>query len=55
MGNQLSSDTWLKVSDEVIKELPGVFKLVDDPKKVDAVTKFPMPMTQKELWGWMGL
>ena len=51
MGNRLSSYTWLKASDEVIKELPGVFKLVDDPKKVEAVTKFPMPMTQKELWG----
>ena len=26
-----------------------------DPRKVDAVTKFPLPTTQKELRGWMGL
>ena len=26
-----------------------------DPKKVEAVTKFPLPTTQKELRGWMGL
>ena len=26
-----------------------------DPKKVEAVTKFPLPNTQKELRGWMGL
>ena len=26
-----------------------------DPKKVDAVTQFPLPTTQKELRGWMGL
>ena len=102
MGNRLSSDTWLKASNEVIKNLPGVFKLVDDlliggrdyaqlaerveallkrcqdsgmtlasnkvqvgtkvsfaqypdPKKVEAVTKFPLPTTQKELRYWMGL
>ena len=30
MGNQLSSDTWLKASSEVIEGLPGVFKLVGD-------------------------
>ena len=30
MGNRLSSHSWLKVSDKVIKGLPGVFKLVDD-------------------------
>ena len=24
-------------------------------KKVEAVTKFPLPTTQKELRGWMGL
>ena len=30
MGNRLSSDTWLRASDEVIEGLPGVFKLVDD-------------------------
>ena len=30
MGNRLSSDTWLKASNEVIKGLPGVFKLVDN-------------------------
>ena len=106
MGNCLSSDTWLRASDEVIEGLNGVFKLVDDlliggcdyvqlaerveallkrcreagmtlasnkvqvgsrvsfagyiidgntkypdPKKVEAVTKFPMPATQKELRG----
>ena len=26
-----------------------------NPKKVEAVTKFPLPTTQKELRGWMGL
>ena len=26
-----------------------------NPKKVEAVTKFPMPTTEKELRGWMGL
>ena len=26
-----------------------------DPKKVEAVTKFPLPTTQKELREWMGL
>ena len=26
-----------------------------DPKKVEAVTKFPVSTTQKELRGWMGL
>ena len=26
-----------------------------DPEKVEAVTKFPLPTTQKELRGWMGL
>ena len=26
-----------------------------DPKKVEVVTKLPMPTTQKELRGWMGL
>ena len=26
-----------------------------DPKKVEAVTKLPLPTTQKELRGWMGL
>ena len=26
-----------------------------DPKKVEAVTQFPLPTTQKELRGWMGL
>ena len=30
MGNFLSSDTWLKASDEVIKGLDGVFKLIND-------------------------
>ena len=30
MGNLLSSDTWLKASDEVIKGLDGVFKLIND-------------------------
>ena len=110
MGNRLSSDTWLKASNEVIKGLPGVFKLVNDlliggrdyaqladrveallkrcqeavmtlasnkgqvgtkvifagfviegntqypnPKKVEAVTKFPLPTTQKEFRVWIGL
>ena len=26
-----------------------------DPKKVEAVTRFPLPKSQKELRGWMGL
>ena len=26
-----------------------------NPKKVEAVTKFPLPTTQKELRGWIGL
>ena len=26
-----------------------------DPRKVEAVTQFPLPTTQKELRGWMGL
>ena len=26
-----------------------------DPRKVESVTKFPLPRTQKELRGWMGL
>ena len=26
----MSSDTWLRASDEVTNELPGVFQLVDD-------------------------
>ena len=30
MGNRLSSDTWLRASQEVIKNLDGVFKLVDN-------------------------
>ena len=30
MGNKLSSDTWLRASDEVTNELLGVFQLVDD-------------------------
>ena len=30
MGNRLSNDTWLKGSNEVIKNLDGVFKLVDE-------------------------
>ena len=30
IGNQLSSDIWLKASDNVIEGLPSVFKLVDD-------------------------
>ena len=30
MVNLLSSNTWLRASDEVIKNLDGVFKLVDD-------------------------
>ena len=30
MGNKLSSDTWLRASDEVTNGLPGTFKLVDD-------------------------
>ena len=30
MGNRLSSKTWLRASDEVIKGLEGVYKLVDD-------------------------
>ena len=110
MGNRLTSDTWLRASDEVIEGLEGVYKLVDDliiggkdyaqlaecleallircrkvgmtlasnkvqvgsrvsfagyiidgatqypdPKKVEAVTQFPLPTTQKELRGWMGL
>ena len=110
MGNQLSTNTWLKASDKVIKNLPGFFKLVDNlliggrnygqlaerveallkkcqeagmtlashkvqvetkvsfagyvidgntqypnPKNLEAVTKFPLPTTQKELRGWMGL
>ena len=110
MGNRLSSNTWLRASDKVIKNLDGVFKLVDDliiggkdyaqlevrleallircraagmtlasnkvqegsrvsfagyiidstnqypnPKKVEAVTRFPLPSNQKELRGWMGL
>ena len=110
MGNQLSTNTWLKASNKVIKNLPGFFKLVDNlliggrnygqlaerveallkkcqeagmtlasnkvqvetkvsfagyvidgntqypnPKNLEAVTKFPLPTTQKELRGWMGL
>ena len=110
MGNWLSSVTWLKVSNDVIEGLDGVFKLVDhlfigvsdctqlaerveallnrcqeagmtlvsnkvqvgtkvsfagyvingntqypDPEKLEAVTKFPLPTTRKELRGWMGL
>ena len=110
MGNRLSSNTWLRASDEVIENLDGVFKLVDNliiggkdyaqlevrleallircraagmtlasnkvqegsrvsfagyiidstnqypnPKKVEAVTRFPLPSNQKELRGWMGL
>ena len=30
MGNKLSSDTWLRASDEVTNGLPGVYKLVND-------------------------
>ena len=30
MGNRLSSDTWLRASDEVTKNLDGIFKLLDD-------------------------
>ena len=30
MGKKLSSDTWLRASDEVNNDLPGVFKLVDN-------------------------
>ena len=30
MGNQLSSDSWLRASDEVINGLKGLYKLVDD-------------------------
>ena len=30
IGNRLSSDTWLMASDQVIKGLDGVFKLVDN-------------------------
>ena len=30
MGNQLSRDTWIKASNEVTKNLDGVFKLVDN-------------------------
>ena len=30
MGNWLSSDSWLKASNEVIEDLPRVFKLVDN-------------------------
>ena len=30
MGNQLSRETWLKASNEVTKNLDGVFKLVDN-------------------------
>ena len=30
MGNRLSSDMWLRASDEVIEGLKGVYKLVDD-------------------------
>ena len=30
MGNRLSSDAWLRSSDEVIERLEGVYKLVDD-------------------------
>ena len=30
MGNRLSSDTWLRASEEVIKGLHSVFELVDD-------------------------
>ena len=30
MGNKLSSNTWLRASDEVTNGLQGVFKLVDD-------------------------
>ena len=30
MGNRLSSDTWLRASDEVTKGLEGVDKLEDD-------------------------
>ena len=30
IGNKLSSNTWLRASDEVTNGLPGVFKLVDD-------------------------
>ena len=30
MGNRLSSDTWLKASDEVTENLGGLFKLVDN-------------------------
>ena len=29
MSNRLSSNSWLKASDEVVEGLPGVFKLVD--------------------------
>ena len=110
IGNRLSSDTWLRASNKVTKNLDGIFKLVDeliiggrdyaqlaerlevllikcraaginlasnkvqvgsrvsfagyiidgttqypDPKKVEAVTRFPLPSTQKELRRWMGL
>ena len=30
MGNRLSSDTWLRASDEVIENLDSIFKLEDD-------------------------
>ena len=30
MGKRLSSETWLRASEEVIKNLDGVFKFVDD-------------------------
>ena len=30
MGNRLSSDTWLRTSNEVTENLDDIFKLVDD-------------------------
>ena len=38
MGNRLSSDTWLRARDEVIENLDGVFKLVDDLIIVERTT-----------------
>ena len=103
MVNRLSSDIWLRASDEVFKLVDGMLiggrdyaQLAEqleallkrcrkasmtltsnkvqvgsrvsfagyviegniqypDPKKVKAVTKFPLPTIKKKLRGWMGL
>ena len=110
MGNLLSLDSWLRDSDDVIRELPGVYEPVDDllvggknthhlaerfwvllescreggmklasnkvqfgrqisfarymikgltvyaePKKVEAITKYPEPANLKKLRDWFEL